>query len=241
MKLFKTIWSFISPLADIVGILGFLGVSIKNINFNKISWFWYIVLIISSIFVFMLLVKKIKEIQEIYKNTKINEDLEKIGAQKNIQNIKQALPSTKTLLGLYKKTKNRINNWSDDSIIKTTTLYLQYSNGTWEKPHIQVIAYSKWKNEEGWFYEGGLTAENFNENEKVYANKPNSESIIFFKINQNWQVLVKKAFNAISNKVTNYCQIRIDEDSIRVTYYEGKIEKDKNFKVEENFTKIIPY
>lgn len=240
MKLFKILWSFIGPLADIFGILGFLGVSIKRINFDNISWYIWLILILSSLILLKIIIKNIKKIREIYRDEKVSQDLERIVLQKNIKNVEQAFPKTETLRRLYQKIQKRINEWTDDAEIKSFNFYIEYLNGSWVKPSIQVIAYSKWKNEEGWFYDGRNKTENFNENEQVYAGKILPEENMFFNLNPKWQTVANKAFNAVSNKLTNECKIRIDEDSLRIEFREGKVNKIKKFKVLEKFSQIIP-
>jgi len=240
MKVFRTIWSFINPIADIFGILGFFGISIKNINFNQISWYIYIALIFSSAILLKIMIKKIKDVKELYKDVKIKEDLKEIISQKNIQNIDKALPKTSTLARLSEKLQLNINNWADDAKIESFNCYIDYSNNSWEKPLLQVSAYSNWKNEKAYFYAGRLEKTSFEEISESYSGESISENDFFFKKNKDWKNIINKAFNSVSGKITNSCTTVIGSDSIRIQFYQGKIHKSKKFIVLDNFSKLVP-
>ena len=239
MKKTSVIWSVVGPVADVVGILGFFGFSIKNINWVNIPWYLYFVFLF-FLFVFIrLLFRNVYAITEAYKDTNVSRDLEKISFQDNIREIKQALPRTDTLLRLYEKTKTRIKNWSEDAVLKSVNLYISYSDGHWKKPSMQVIAFSAWKNEEGWFYAGRLTNEDFQEGESVHVGVSVVEDKLFFVANPSWQLLVIKAFGVVSGKLVKDCRVCVSEDAVRIEYLEGRVKKEVCFKMTVGFKKIV--
>ncbi len=239
MKLLKSTLAFVSPVADILGILGFFGLSIKNFNLVDNAWYVYLILMFSLIIFWRLILKNLKEIRQIYVNTKIDIEFEKISSQANIKKIQKSLPSTEALHFLYERALTKIHNWADDALVFDFALYLDYADSSWTKPQIQVMAYSNWKKEEGWFYEGSFSSEDFYEVEKNH-HEALAKSDLFFKVNKSWQQIVKKAFDAVNNKLTNECKIRIDKDSIWISFHEGKVKKTKMFTVKNNFTELIP-
>ena len=242
IKIIKIIFSLIGPIADILSILGFLGLSIKNIQFKTIPWYISVLILLVFLILLKRLIIKIKEIEEIYRDIKVESDLDKISKQTIITDINSALPKTSTLNILFDKLKKRINNWANDAIITSVNLYIDYENNKWRKPSLQVVAYSKWKNEQGWFYEGRVKNEHYNEFLKISENETLSEKSLFFHVNPNWQALVKKSFQAISSKITNQCRIRIhntiNEKCIIINYKEGKVEKNIRFIANDNFDKL---
>ncbi|OGJ22443.1 MAG: hypothetical protein A3J60_00415 [Candidatus Pacebacteria bacterium RIFCSPHIGHO2_02_FULL_46_9] len=240
MKIFKITRAVMSPLADIIGILGFFGITINNIDFAKIPWYLYVTSIFSSIIFMRLVFRRISEIREIYRDVKVGEDLEKVSSQKNIQNFGQAFPATATVLRLYERAKKRISDWADDSQITGVNFYINYSDHTWEKPSLQVCASSSWKNEESTFYEGKFRSEDFKELERDTIKKTIANGELFFYANLNWQSLLTKAINSVSGRLTSKCEISIHGYSIRIKFDEGSVKKIKRFKMIDNFTQIIP-
>jgi hypothetical protein len=241
-KIIKIIFSLIGPAADTLSILGFLGLSIKNIQFKTIPWYFSLLILLVFLILLKRLVIKIKEIKEIYKDIKVESDLDKISKQTTITDINSALPKTSTLNILFDRLKKRINDWADDAIITSVSLYIDYENNKWRKPSLQVVAYSKWKNEEGWFYEGRAKYEHYEEVIKISESETLSEKSLFFHVNPNWQALVKKSFKAISSKIANQCKICIhntmDGKRIVINYKEGKVEKNIRFITNDNFDKL---
>jgi len=239
MKIFKNFWSFINPLADVLGILGFFGISLRSINLTNVPWYVYIILILSSTVFIRIILRKFSEINNIYQDIKVDRNLEKISTQRSLQAVNESLPTTATVRRLYERACKRINLWAEDSIITSCNLYIDYSDSRWKKPMLQVVAYSEWKKEEGWFYEGSLVSEGYYENQLFSSKHYLSEQELFFVANSDWQRLVEKAFDAISSHLTNNCSIWIQDDTITIKYSQGSLEKSKEFKISEDFTKII--
>ena len=234
-------WSkLIDPVSGVLGILSFFGISAtsiwKNINYLK-NW-QIILLIISSIIIFRMLWNKLKAILFFYQEIKVKDELEQISVEKNIYHIKKALPTTKSLNFMFNKIKSRAFFWTEDVELISIYLYIDYSNGHWKKPILQGIFLSKWKKEEGWFYEGDSNNEDYQEQGYITSGHIDNNKEIFFIKNNSWQNLVIKAFEGISTRLTNNCHIAFQDYNLNITYKEGKLNKKIMYICDNSFQSI---
>jgi hypothetical protein len=244
VKKLELIRSLIGPLSDVLGILGFFGISVGSIftNFINTSRWLMLLIIFFSILLTKLLIEKIFDLVITYKKIIVKQDLEKVTSITNINSISKILPSAFTLNFMFNSVISRAGMWAKDAVVDNICLYIDYRN-SWKIPQLQTYFHSNWKHEIGAFYEGLFKSENF-EDMSSSIQKHSNDPTPFFKINSNWQEEIDKAFNSVSSRVGNNFSMQIHQsfkyryNHITITYNEGRVKKSKKFNLNEKFQLI---
>lgn len=242
MKKFKETLSIVKLCLEIIFfIFSFFGIKTVFDLLKINSTILMVVLFVVMIGIFWLIWDKSKRISSKLNHIIIESEFNNIALQKEILNISNVIPKTKTLEILTRKLINRAKLWSDDAVFISINLYLKYDKEFWQKPILQAYFSSKWKNEEACFYEGQLKSETYFEIGSNLAHG-NENSImfeeLFFVKNKFWNKTIEKAYKKIATRVSNKVDLQITQDTIRITYIEGKVNKTKNYKVNKQFDLI---